>query len=198
MKTALYRGVTRTYIQTGEHHACGGEGMISTLLGSCVAACLWDPVSGVIGMNHFLLASDHRRGSGSVVTSASGMYGIQAMELLINDMLKAGANRAHLRAKAFGGARLNAPEHDQSPVFAVGDMNARFIREFLDKEGIPLEASDLGGDHARLIHFSAHDYSVYLRRSHPTQRAGVIEKEQKYWRHQLRQQQVQRPAVHYW
>ena len=114
---------------------------ITTILGSCVSCCLWDPVAGVGGMNHMLLA---------VSTKSSGpcnLAGINAMELLINDILKLGGSRDRLRAKAFGGARMVAGLSD------IGRSNSEFTLDFLRKEGITCEKHSLGGEAARHVMF---------------------------------------------
>lgn len=115
--------------------------VISTLLGSCVAACIRDPEIGVGGMNHFLLP-EGQPGSSSL------SYGVNAMELLINDLLKRGARRDRLEAKLFGGARLFRGLTD------VGAQNAAFGRRFLEDEGIRHLGGSLGGVHARRVEFS--------------------------------------------
>lgn len=123
--------------------ACGGIGdpSITTILGSCVATCLWDPVARVGGMNHFLVPE----GASGSHTSAS--FGVNAMELLINALAKIGADRRRLRAKVFGGARMIAGLTD------VGSHNATFVKEFLSLEGIPLDGESLGGTQARRVEF---------------------------------------------
>lgn len=133
---------TRIHITQGEHAASGdADAMISTLLGSCVAVCLWDDVAQVGGMNHMLLAvSDNSVG-------ASNLAGLNAMEVLINDMIKLGAVRNRLKAKAFGGAQMVAGLSD------IGQSNAEFALDFLKNEGIVCEGHSLGGTMARNIRF---------------------------------------------
>ena len=123
--------------------------MVSTLLGSCVAACLYDPVARVGGMNHFLLgepSADHR-------VSACDMqrYGIHAMELLINGMMARGASRTRLRAHLYGGANI------VSGLGGIGSSNAAFARRFMADEGIDVAHSDLGGSSARKVEFLPHE-----------------------------------------
>src|SRR5688572_27285611 len=88
-------------ILPGEYFVTNGDKMIVTVLGSCVAVCLRDKVIGIGGMNHFLLPSDGADGPGLLTESAR--YGVYAMELLINHLLKMGASRARMEAKVFGG-----------------------------------------------------------------------------------------------
>jgi len=125
-----------------------------TVLGSCVAACLRDPVLGIGGMNHFMLPD------GSASDGAPARYGSHAMELLINDLLKRGAHRRRLEAKVFGGANV-LRGFTSNP---VGSRNAEFIRGYLDAERIPLLASDLGGIHPRKVWFFTDTGKVMVQR----------------------------------
>ena len=114
--------------------------VLVTLLGSCVAACMRDPVAGIGGLNHFLLPGDDNR-------SSQMRHGVHAMELLVNGLLARGARRDRLEAKLFGGARMLSGLTD------VGHQNALFAERFLKREGIPVVNSSLGGDQARRIQF---------------------------------------------
>ncbi|KRG39419.1 chemotaxis protein CheD [Stenotrophomonas pictorum JCM 9942] len=116
---------------------------LTTTLGSCVAACIRDPILGIGGMNHFLLPD------GTVSDGAPARYGSYAMELLINDLLKRGANRKRLEAKVFGGANV-LKGFTSNP---VGTRNAEFVRQYLLAEKIPVIAEDLCGIHPRKIWF---------------------------------------------
>ncbi len=113
---------------------------LTTILGSCVAACLHDPVAGVGGMNHFLLPGDH--------AGASGLrMGVHAMELLVNALLAEGAARGRLQGKLFGGGRMLDGLTD------VGAQNAAFAEGFLRAEGISHVGGSLRGDSARRVQF---------------------------------------------
>ena len=113
---------------------------LTTILGSCVAACLHDPVAGVGGMNHFLLPGDQ--------AGASGLrLGVHAMELLVNALLAEGAARGRLQGKLFGGGRMLDGLTD------VGAQNARFAEGFLRAEGIAHVGGSLRGDCARRVQF---------------------------------------------
>ena len=115
--------------------------VFSTTLGSCVSVCLFDQSREVGGMNHFLLAM----GQGN--SGSDLKYGVNAMELLINRLIKDGASRFNLEAKVFGGARMTAHARD------IGASNAAFALEFLEREGIPIRAKCVGGDRARRVQF---------------------------------------------
>ena len=115
--------------------------VISTVLGSCVSVCLYDPVANVGGMNHFLLATQHDTNSTDL------KYGVNAMELLINRVLQAGAKREQLQAKLFGGACITDHSRD------IGNANADFAIQFLDREGIACVSQSLRGENARRVRF---------------------------------------------
>lgn len=115
--------------------------VLSTVLGSCVSVCLYDPARRLGGMNHYLLAD----GSDGEVTSLK--YGAHAMELLINTMLKAGASRSSLQAKVFGGSKMSGRFAD------IGPRNAAFALKYLAAEDFPVNAQDLGGAEARRVNF---------------------------------------------
>jgi chemotaxis protein CheD len=119
------------------------ERPISTLLGSCVAVCLYDPKLLLGGMNHFLLPSKKVGGSDDTDVVLAGDY---AMEVLVNAMLAKGAHKNRLVAKAFGGGNIVS-----SIRMAIGDRNAEFATEWLAREGIPLTASDFGGPWSRKV-----------------------------------------------
>lgn len=119
--------------------------MYTTVLGSCVSACLYDPEAKVGGINHFLLAEPQ---PGQIIDAATAhRYGVHAMELLINDMLRLGARRDRLRAHLYGGANLHAGMR------AIGSDNAAFAVRFLQQDRIPLVVQDLGGTSARRVDF---------------------------------------------
>lgn len=138
-----------------------------TLLGSCVAACLYDPAIGVGGMNHFMLPG----GAGNDANSAR--YGMHAMELLINDLLKRGARRQRLLAKVFGGGNVLSGFHSDP----IGTRNARFVLEYLAAENIPVMAQDLGDIHARKVGFFAQSGRTLVRRLPATRDDGILDAE---------------------
>ena len=132
----------RINITQGQHATSGeSETVITTLLGSCVACCLWDPIAGVGGMNHMLLAM------GASKNDVNQLAGVNAMEVMINDMIKLGAVRSRMKAKAFGGARMVAGLSD------IGQANAQFTLEFLEREGIECVGQSLGGTASRNVKF---------------------------------------------
>jgi chemotaxis protein CheD len=133
----------RIHVVQGEQHVdANPNAVLTTILGSCVAACMRDPLAGIGGMNHFLLP--HGEGTQS---SASINAGVHAMELLVNALLQRGARRERLEAKLFGGARMIAGLTD------IGRRNAEFAETFLQREGISYAGGSLGGSHARRIQY---------------------------------------------
>ncbi|MFP7722228.1 chemoreceptor glutamine deamidase CheD [Lysobacter sp. A3-1-A15] len=155
-----------------------------TLLGSCVAACLYDPTMGVGGMNHFMLpdGGDVGTGTGGPPAQAAGdtvsaRYGMHAMELLINDLLKRGARRQRLLAKVFGGGNVLSGFHTDP----IGTRNARFVLEYLRAERIPVLAEDLGDIHPRKVCFFAQSGRALVRRLPATREAEVAKLERAYY-----------------
>jgi chemotaxis protein CheD len=155
--------------------------MLSTLLGSCVAACLVDPEVGIGGMNHFLLPTAPRARNGSdeldgdIVSLA---YGDTAMEVLINTLLKAGANRHRLRAKVFGGAGMHAGMGS----FEVGKRNIQFVERFLASEQIPVMAQDTGGTASRRVVFHPFTGKVHVNQLSRRETTDLCASEARYAR----------------
>ncbi len=145
-------------ILPGQYHAAGGSMGMSTVLGSCISTCLWDPALRIGGMNHFMLPGDNGTVASPVARSAR--FGVYAMELLINDMLKLGAERRRLVAKVFGGGRLLRG----FGTLDVGGRNCAFVLEFLKTEGIPVLAQDLLDNYPRKVHFSPESGKVLLKK----------------------------------
>jgi chemotaxis protein CheD len=136
----------RINIVQGEQHVDNDPNIVlTTILGSCVAACLWDPRAAIGGMNHFLLPGDRGRARGE--DGLAIRYGVHAMELLVNGLLGMGAQRNRLQAKLFGGARMIRGLTD------VGEMNAAFAEHFLAKEKIAVVGGSLRGEQGRRIQF---------------------------------------------
>ncbi|HEY4029992.1 MAG TPA: chemotaxis protein CheD [Caulobacteraceae bacterium] len=139
-------GSRRLHVVQGEFAVSDDpDMMMGTILGSCVSACLRDPLAGVGGMNHFLLPGDKDAAVGG--GPGALRYGVQSMELLLNALYRKGARRERLEAKLFGGARVIDGLSD------IGQQNAAFAERFLQAEGIPLMGGSLRGDQARRIQF---------------------------------------------
>ncbi|WP_454711723.1 chemoreceptor glutamine deamidase CheD [Cupriavidus nantongensis] len=130
-----------------EYYVTRDDVVLTTVLGSCVAACIRDEVAGVGGMNHFMLPDDD--GSADRMLSASMRYGSYALEVLINELLKMGARRERLEAKVFGGGAVLA----NMTTLNIGDRNADFVLRYLKTEEVRVAAQDLRGPHARRVSY---------------------------------------------
>ncbi len=137
------------------------ERPIATLLGSCVAVCLFDPKLKLGGMNHFLLPSRTRAAEADTDVILNGDW---AMEVLVNGLLDKGAAKTRLIAKAFGGGTIVS-----SIRMAIGQRNAEFAHEWLQREGIPLVASDFSGPWSRKVIFLPQNGDAFCRRMPTTQ-----------------------------
>jgi len=135
----------RVAVMQGQARVSGDPRVeFTTVLGSCIACCLFDSSSGIGGMNHFLLA-EPQNGHGGV----DEHYGVYLMEVLINEMLACGASRTGLRAHLYGGANMH------SGMARIGTANAKFAQQFLEHEQIPLVHASFGGTQARRVDFRA-------------------------------------------
>lgn len=145
----------------GEYYSSVEKELISTLLGSCVAVCLYDEKRGIGGMNHFLLpSSSEKNADGGLYSSAR--YGVNAMESLILQMQLKGADRNRLTAKVFGGGNVLSVRISAD---SVGERNIRFIDDYLKTERINVLSRDVGGDFSRKILFNTEDYTVKLTKT---------------------------------
>jgi chemotaxis protein CheD len=133
-------------IHIGGVHAAADPTVIKTLLGSCIAVCLWDPVAGVGGMNHFMLPHGGEDGRGEDATR----FGVHAMDVLIGDVMKAGGDRRRCVAKVFGGAHVLDIRESAD---GVPQKNIEFVRAFLAAESVRILSEDVGGYLPRHVHF---------------------------------------------
>ena len=149
-------GPERVYLYPGRLLVCSEPRIVTTILGSCVAVCLWDFVLRLGSINHFVLP--HWAGP----RQSSPRYGNMAMEQLIEETLALGSRRRDLQAKVFGGARvLGTSEADSTH---LGARNVEVAREILAHEGIRVVAEDVGGKKGRKLIFRTADGSVEVRR----------------------------------
>lgn len=159
-------------VQPGEFYATTKDVAIVTVLGSCVTACLRDTESGIGGMNHFMLPRGHDEGP----ASASARYGVNAMELLINELIRLGARRRNLEAKVFGGGNMI----EGMTALNIGQANARFVSDFLKAESIPVTGSDLEGNGSRKVYFFPRTGRVLVRGIQRDDQRGLVEGEALY------------------
>ncbi len=135
-------------ILPGEFYITASDEGITTVLGSCISACIRDPAIRIGGMNHFMLPEDTTQGQSTWLSADAGLatrYGSFAMESLINGLLKLGARRERLEVKLFGGG------HVLQAAIDVGTRNIEFARRWLSAEGFRLAAHDVGSDVPRRI-----------------------------------------------
>jgi chemotaxis protein CheD len=158
----------------GEYHVTNQDMVQVTVLGSCVAACIRDKTSGIGGMNHFMLPDAGTGDSDRFGTI--GRYGIHAMELLINGLLKLGAKRSNLEAKVFGGGNVMKSLNSSN----VGSKNAKFVLEFLDNEDIRVVAQDLEDIYPRKVYFIPREGKVLVKRLLNMHNNKIYEREADY------------------
>ncbi len=143
----------------GEYFVADESMVIMTVLGSCIAACLWDSRARIGGMNHFMLPDGE-------LSDTSGRYGSYAMELLINEMLKLGGRRETIQAKIFGGAQVM---HNFTTM-NVGERNTKFVLNYLHTERIPIVSEDVLDIYPRKVVFFPVTGKVMVKRlahAHP-------------------------------
>lgn len=145
-------------IMPGEYYVSSTGEYISTLLGSCISVCLFDPKAQIAGMNHFLLPQYNGKDRNLY---SSSRYGVSAMETLIMKMQLKGVDRDRLQAKIFGGG--NVLSLTQSPE-RVGERNISFIHEYMNTEGISVISEDTGGSFSRKVLLNSKDFSVKLNK----------------------------------
>lgn len=164
------RGVVTTVHQGDCHVSAAPNITFSTVLGSCISACVRDRVAMVGGMNHFLLAE--QSGSAKDRYGASARYGAFAMEQLINKVLSQGSGKkSNLEIKVFGGGKINSALDD------VGAKNIEFVRQFLFDEGYVSTSEDLGGTYARRVLFKPHSGRAFVKRLDSDAGASVATQE---------------------
>lgn len=144
--------------------------ILDALLGSCVAVCLYDPILRSGGMNHILLPGTHE-------DKVNTRFGVHAMELLVNELMKLGGDRKRFIAKAFGGA--NVIHGMKSPT--IGEYNAQFVRQFLATERIPLVSEKLGGNSAIHLHFRTDSGQALLQSANGARLPSLFHEEGTYW-----------------
>jgi len=165
-------------ILPGEYYATGRGTLLVTVLGSCIAVCLRDRINGIAGLNHFMLP-DGRGDTAHPLIGLPTRYGAYAMEALLNDMLKLGAERRYVEAKVFGGGDVL---HGMGAV-NIGKRNAAFIQHYLHDEGIPIVAEDLLGQQPRKVYFFSDSGKVRVKRITVLHNDTILQRELDYRAH---------------
>jgi len=142
------------YLHPGQIVVVSQPAMITTVLGSCVSVCLWDPVARVAGINHFLLPLLPMRGE------SEERYGNTAMQRLIDDVLALGGVMHRLTAKVFGGANVLMPNNARK---SIGIQNVEVARDILHLHEIEIAADETGGRHGRKLHFDTATGGVWVK-----------------------------------
>lgn len=177
-------GMFAAKLLPGEYYVTCEKETIVTVLGSCVSACIRDPIFGIGGMNHFMLPENQGNGSwesGNV--SASTRYGSHAMEQLINDILKNGGSRKNLELKLTGGGRILAQMTD------IGKKNIDFIEKYVQTESLRVLARDLGDIYPRKVYYTPITGKVDVKKLRSMHNNTIVERETQYSK-QLHEQPV--------
>jgi chemotaxis protein CheD len=160
-------------ILPGEYFVSSVPMVVYTVLGSCVSACIRDPLVGIGGMNHFMLPAPQ----GMVQEDSwgeSARYGSYAMEVLINEILKRGGKRNRLELKVFGGARIYDGPVD------IGAKNATWVMEYLLREGLMPSKVDVGGVYPRKIYYFTESGRVLMKKIERLKNRTIMEREEQY------------------
>lgn len=175
-----FENINRSYHEKSKKHVVGislggiymteNDEIITTVLGSCVSACVRDTLTGISGMNHFMLV-----GSKSDIDKASGhslfQYGLYSMDYLLNKMLYLGASKETMEVKIFGGGAIISSAGD------VGKKNIRFIKNYINLKGYKLCGEDIGGEHPRRVNFYSSTGKVMVKRMRSLHRQVIANKE---------------------
>ncbi|MFH1495892.1 MAG: chemoreceptor glutamine deamidase CheD [Pseudomonadota bacterium] len=161
-------------ILPGEYYTTGRDMLLVTVLGSCVAACIRDRISGIGGMNHFMLPDSGQDQDNPLSTSAR--YGVYAMEMMINQLLKLGAKRSNLEAKVFGGGNVLRG----FVVANVGERNSKFALDYLATEEIKVVAQDLLDIYPRKVYYFPKTGKVLVKKLKRVHNDTIVEREKEY------------------
>lgn len=164
-------------ILPGEYYVSMHGELISTVLGSCISACIRDVKMGIGGMNHFMLPmgceDEH---AGKMHLTSATRYGNFAMEMLINEILKAGGKKNNLEVKLFGGGRVLA----SMTKIDVGNKNINFVHEYLEEEGLSVASEDTGDIYPRKVLFYADTGRVRVKKLQNMHNDTIKKREEKY------------------
>ena len=163
-------------ILPGEYYVTSNAELITTMLGSCVSACIRDRVLGIGGMNHFLLPLHNGEAwsSETEITSLANRYGNFAMEHMINDILKNGGKKKNLETKIFGGSQII---HGATN---IGESNIKFVRNYLALEDLNIVAADVGGTNPRKVMYFPKTGKVMVKRIRELHNDTIVQRESAY------------------
>lgn len=167
------RGAVVAKVLPGEFYVSKSDELISTVLGSCIAACIYDERQGVGGMNHFMLPGV--KGSSSIhADDLNCRYGNWAMEYLINEVIKNGARRENLKIKLFGGGKIISSMTD------IGNGNIRFAQAYVEEEQLALVSHDVGGPWPRKVVFHPQTGKAQVKKLRQMHNDTIEKREVKY------------------
>ncbi|NVL90494.1 MAG: hypothetical protein HWN69_05785 [Desulfobacterales bacterium] len=181
---------TVVMLMAGEYFATKNGEVLYTVVGSCIAACIYDKERKIAGMNHFLLPGMVH--PDEMLSGEVGRYGMFAMELLIGELIKLGARREGLRAKLFGGGKVLKFREGNGNVTG---SNIRFAKKFLELEGIPTTNEDLGGNGGRKILFFSDSERVLLKRFDVRDDKRSLEDEEAYKKRIFQKRLAKSPVI---
>ena len=164
-------------IKPGEYYVSLHGEMIATVLGSCISACIRDPISGIGGMNHFMLPDNQGHSSGAwenTAVSTEARYGNVAMERLINVIIANGGNRKNLEVKVFGGGKVLDLKTD------IGGNNINFVKDYLAKENFTIATEDVGGVYPRKVQYYPLSGRVRVKKLYRMHNETLIRREAEY------------------
>ncbi|MBZ4201700.1 MAG: chemoreceptor glutamine deamidase CheD [Methylovulum sp.] len=173
-------GVVAAKILPGEYYVTKEDELITTVLGSCISACIRDKESGIGGMNHFMLpvtTSDKIKKNNEGVVGNATRYGNFAMEHLINTILSNGGKRKNLEVKVFGGGKIIPTLTD------IGIKNIEFVLEYIDTEGLNLVSQDLGNIYPRKIIYFPKTGKVGMKKIQDLHNTTIVQRERQYFDH---------------
>ncbi|MCF7987579.1 MAG: chemoreceptor glutamine deamidase CheD [Methylovulum sp.] len=171
-------GIIAAKILPGEYYVTKENELITTVLGSCISACIRDKESGIGGMNHFMLpvtTSDKLKKGNEAVVGNATRYGNYAMEHLINTILSNGGKRKNLEVKVFGGGKIIPTLTD------IGIKNIEFVLEYIDTEGLHLLSQDLGDIYPRKIIYFPKTGKVGMKKIQDLHNTTIVQRERQYF-----------------
>jgi chemotaxis protein CheD len=171
-------GIIAAKILPGEYYVTKENELITTVLGSCISACIRDKESGIGGMNHFMLpvtTSDKLKKGNEAVVGNATRYGNYAMEHLINTILSNGGKRKNLELKVFGGGKIIPTLTD------IGIKNIEFVLEYIDTEGLHLLSQDLGDIYPRKIIYFPKTGKVGMKKIQDLHNTTIVQRERQYF-----------------
>jgi chemotaxis protein CheD len=171
-------GIIAAKILPGEYYVTKENELITTVLGSCISACIRDKESGIGGMNHFMLpvtTSDKLKKGNEAVVGNATRYGNYAMEHLINTILSNGGKRKNLEVKVFGGGKIIPTLTD------IGIKNIEFVLDYIDTEGLLLLSKDLGDIYPRKIIYFPQTGKVGMKKIQDLHNTTIVQRERQYF-----------------